>query len=94
MRLNNLKISTRLMMGFGALVGMVVPAARVGAPPLLEPGGAGGRHLVVLVNKMDEVGWSRDRYMAIIEQLKPFLANAGFDVEKQIHWVPIAGHFG
>jgi len=54
----------------------------------------GMRHLVVLVNKMDEVGWSRDRYMAIIEQLKPFLANAGFDVEKQIHWVPIAGLHG
>lgn len=54
----------------------------------------GMRHLVVLVNKMDEVGWSRDRYMAIIEQLKPFLANAGFDVEKQIHWVPIAGNYG
>lgn len=40
----------------------------------------GIRHLVILVNKMDEVQWSRDRYMHIIDNLKPFLTEAGYDV--------------
>lgn len=42
----------------------------------------GIRHLIILVNKMDDVNWSRERYMHIIDHLKPFLTEAGYNVEK------------
>lgn len=42
----------------------------------------GIRHLIILVNKMDDVNWNRERYMHIIDHLKPFLVEAGYNVEK------------
>ncbi len=33
----------------------------------------GIRHLVVLINKMDDIQWNRDRYFMILSKLKPFL---------------------
>jgi peptide chain release factor subunit 3 len=40
--------------------------------------------LVVVINKMDEpsVKWSKDRYNDIVTALKPFLAQSGYDPEK------------
>lgn len=34
----------------------------------------GIRHLIILINKMDDINWNRERYMSIIDNLKPFLA--------------------
>ena len=49
--------------------------------------------LVVVVNKMDEpsVKWSKDRFSDIIAALKPFLAETGYDPEKDISFVPVSG---
>lgn len=50
--------------------------------------------LVVVINKMDEDKWSQPRYDFIKEQLSPFLANScGFDLNKDVFWVPISGCF-
>lgn len=51
----------------------------------------GIRHLVVLINKMDDIQWDRERYLTIIQKLKEYLIEIGYDVEKQVSWVPIAG---
>jgi len=51
-------------------------------------------HLVILINKMDDINWDRERYLHIIQTLKTFLQEAGYDVEKNINWVPIAGLTG
>ena len=34
--------------------------------------------LIVAVNKMDTVAWSKDRFQAIVERLTAFLKTAGF----------------
>jgi peptide chain release factor subunit 3 len=49
--------------------------------------------LVVVVNKMDEstVKWSKERYDEIKTQLSPFIKECGYDVEKDISWVPVSG---
>lgn len=48
--------------------------------------------LVVLVNKMDEVNWSKERFTTIKETLCPFLeVNCKFDIEKDVIFIPIAG---
>lgn len=49
--------------------------------------------LVVVINKMDEpsVKWSKDRFSDIVTALKPFLAETGYDTEKDITFVPISG---
>ncbi len=50
--------------------------------------------LVVIVNKMDEENWSKTRYDTIKEQISPYLANScGFDLNKDVSWVPISGEF-
>ena len=53
----------------------------------------GVNQLIVIVNKMDEetVKWSQERYESIQAQLKPFLKSCGFNVEKNVHWIPISG---
>jgi peptide chain release factor subunit 3 len=45
---------------------------------------------------MDEstVKWSKDRYNEIKDHLTPFLANCGFNVEKDVSWVPVSGLSG
>ena len=49
-----------------------------------------------MVNKMDEdsVKWSKERYDNIVKTLKPFIHSCGFDVEKNVKWVPISGLTG
>ena len=51
----------------------------------------GIRHLIVLINKMDDIQWDRERYLNIISTLKSFLLEVGYDVERHVSWVPIAG---
>jgi Translation elongation factor EF-1alpha (GTPase) len=49
-----------------------------------------------MVNKMDEdsVKWSKERYDNIVKTLKPFIHSCGFDVEKNVKWIPISGLTG
>ena len=50
--------------------------------------------MIVVVNKMDEDSWSQARFNFIKDQLSPFLANScGFDLEKDVSWIPISGIF-
>lgn len=53
----------------------------------------GVKSLIIAVNKMDEptVKWSKERFNEIKESLSPFLANCGFDLETEVHWVPVSG---
>ncbi|TNM97559.1 hypothetical protein fugu_015715 [Takifugu bimaculatus] len=57
---------------------------------------AGVKHLVVLVNKMDDstVNWSLDRYEECKEKLVPFLKKVGFNPKKDIHFMPCSGMTG
>lgn len=50
----------------------------------------GVKNLIIAVNKMDEptVKWSKDRFQEIKDKLSVFLNNTGFDLEKDIVWLP------
>ena len=50
--------------------------------------------LIVAVNKMDCVGWSKERFDYITEQLFPFLRGCGYRVKKDVVFVPIASALG
>ena len=49
--------------------------------------------LIIVINKMDEptVRWQKERYNQIITDLKPFLAQSGYDPELDCIYVPISG---
>ena len=53
----------------------------------------GVQKLVVVINKMDDCKWSKDRYDEIVNGLRPFLNNTGYKNE-DIIWIPIAGITG
>ncbi|XP_004606630.1 eukaryotic peptide chain release factor GTP-binding subunit ERF3B [Sorex araneus] len=57
---------------------------------------AGVKHLVVLINKMDDptVNWSNERYEECKEKLLPFLKKIGFSPKKDIHFMPCSGLTG
>uniref|UniRef100_A0A4W3IFV0 G1 to S phase transition 1 n=1 Tax=Callorhinchus milii TaxID=7868 RepID=A0A4W3IFV0_CALMI len=57
---------------------------------------AGVKHLIVLINKMDDptVNWSQDRYEECKEKLVPFLKKVGFNPKKDIHFMPCSGLTG
>uniref|UniRef100_A0A8C9SPD4 Eukaryotic peptide chain release factor GTP-binding subunit ERF3A-like n=1 Tax=Scleropages formosus TaxID=113540 RepID=A0A8C9SPD4_SCLFO len=57
---------------------------------------AGVKHLIVLVNKMDDptVNWSLERYEECKEKLVPFLKKVGFNPKKDIHFMPCSGMTG
>ncbi|RDD40768.1 Eukaryotic peptide chain release factor GTP-binding subunit ERF3A [Trichoplax sp. H2] len=57
---------------------------------------AGVKHLIVLVNKMDDptVQWSQQRYEECETKLIPFLKKAGFNKKSDIHFIPISGLTG
>jgi peptide chain release factor subunit 3 len=48
--------------------------------------------LIVIINKMDEasVKWSKDRYDEIKQSLTPFIMKCGYDIEKDITWIPVS----
>lgn len=50
----------------------------------------GVQRLVVAVNKLDMVGWSKDRFDEISQQVGGFLTGLGF-LEKHVTFVPISG---
>ncbi|XP_068605977.1 eukaryotic peptide chain release factor GTP-binding subunit ERF3A-like [Brachionichthys hirsutus] len=57
---------------------------------------AGVKHLIVLVNKMDDptVSWSLERYDECREKLVPFLKKVGFNPKKDVHFMPCSGLTG
>ncbi|KAJ6851704.1 eukaryotic peptide chain release factor GTP-binding subunit ERF3A isoform X1 [Iris pallida] len=52
--------------------------------------------LVVVVNKMDDptVGWSKKRYDEIESKMIPFLRSSGYNVKKDVQFLPISGLVG
>ncbi|XP_075557265.1 eukaryotic translation release factor 3 isoform X2 [Dermacentor variabilis] len=57
---------------------------------------AGVRHLVVLVNKMDDptVEWSEERYNECKEKLVPYLRKCGFNPKTELTFMPCSGLTG
>ncbi|KAK2167577.1 hypothetical protein LSH36_26g08033 [Paralvinella palmiformis] len=57
---------------------------------------AGVRHLVVVVNKMDDptVQWSLERYDEIKDKLTPYLKKCGFNPKTDIFYLPVSGLTG
>jgi len=53
----------------------------------------GVSQVVVAVNKLDVVGWDRSRYTEIVDMLKPFLLQTGFQNSKT-KFVPVAAMTG
>ncbi|KAI4347233.1 hypothetical protein L6164_008062 [Bauhinia variegata] len=52
--------------------------------------------LLVVVNKMDEptVNWSKERYDEIEGKMTPFLKSSGYNVKKDVLFLPISGLMG
>lgn len=50
----------------------------------------GVQRLIVAVNKLDMVGWSKERFSEISEQVTGFLTGLGFQ-EKNVTFIPISG---
>ncbi|KAG5543616.1 hypothetical protein RHGRI_016386 [Rhododendron griersonianum] len=52
--------------------------------------------LLVVVNKMDDptVNWSKDRYDEIESKMTPFLKSSGYNVKKDVQFLPISGLIG
>ena len=57
---------------------------------------AGVKHLVVLINKMDDptVQWSEERYNNCKDKLLPYLKKVGFNTQKDVQFMPCSGLTG
>ncbi|KAK6180762.1 hypothetical protein SNE40_008756 [Patella caerulea] len=57
---------------------------------------AGVKHLVVLINKMDDptVEWAEERYIECKEKLVPYLKKCGFNPKTDIFFMPCSGLTG
>lgn len=57
---------------------------------------AGVKHLIILVNKMDDptVGWDEGRYTYIQGKLTPYLKKVGFNPKTDITYIPCSGLMG
>lgn len=89
-------------------IGVLVIAARKGEFETgFERGGQTREHaqlaktlgvskLVVVVNKMDDpsVQWSQERYDEIKTKLTPFLKACGYNIKKDVQFLPISGLYG
>lgn len=53
----------------------------------------GIQKLIVIINKMDDARWSKERYDEIYAGLRPFLNKTGYK-DSDLIWVPIAGLTG
>lgn len=51
----------------------------------------GIRGLIILINKMDKVGWQEEIYQNIIKEMTPFIKKLNFEV---VHFMPISGWEG
>uniref|UniRef100_A0A6N2LWR9 Tr-type G domain-containing protein n=1 Tax=Salix viminalis TaxID=40686 RepID=A0A6N2LWR9_SALVM len=52
--------------------------------------------LLVVVNKMDDptVNWSKERYDEIESKMIPFLKSSGYNVKKDVQFLPLSGLMG
>ncbi|XP_052176747.1 uncharacterized protein LOC127791051 isoform X2 [Diospyros lotus] len=52
--------------------------------------------LLVVINKMDDltVNWSKERYDEIESKMVPFLRSSGYNVKKDVQFLPISGLLG
>lgn len=57
---------------------------------------AGVKHMVVLINKMDDptVLWSKIRYEECRDKILPYLKKLGFNVTKDLTFMPVSGQTG
>ena len=57
---------------------------------------AGVKHLVVLINKMDDptVKWSEERYTYCKDKLVPYLKKVGFNPARDVKFIPCSGLTG
>ncbi|XP_074040731.1 eukaryotic translation release factor 3 isoform X1 [Leptinotarsa decemlineata] len=57
---------------------------------------AGVKHLVVLVNKMDDptVNWDEERYNECKDKILPYLRKLGFNYNKDLFFLPCSGQTG
>uniref|UniRef100_A0A0N5C1M4 Tr-type G domain-containing protein n=1 Tax=Strongyloides papillosus TaxID=174720 RepID=A0A0N5C1M4_STREA len=57
---------------------------------------AGVKHLIILVNKMDDVTvqWSEERFNTIRDKLTPYLKKLGFNPKTDITYIPVSGLTG
>ncbi|XP_075231022.1 eukaryotic translation release factor 3 [Lycorma delicatula] len=57
---------------------------------------AGVKHLVVLINKMDDptVEWSEERYNECRDKILPYLKKLGFNPAKDLSFMPVSGLTG
>lgn len=57
---------------------------------------AGIKHLVVLINKMDDssVEWSKERYNDCCSRLLPFLKSSGYNPKTDLKFMPASGFTG
>ena len=57
---------------------------------------AGVRHMIVLINKMDDatVNWDRARYDEIKNRLIPYLKKCGFKSDEDTTFIPCSGMNG
>lgn len=53
----------------------------------------GMQHIIIAVNKMDMIGWSKSRFDEIVKRMTAFLTEASF-LEKRITFIPLAGLTG
>lgn len=54
----------------------------------------GVKSLVVAVNKMDNVNWDYERFKDIVDNLKPFLKQVGFELNNDVQFVACSGLTG
>lgn len=54
----------------------------------------GVKSIIVVINKMDNVNWSWQRFIEIVDQLKPFLKQAGFNLQTDVQFVACSGLTG
>lgn len=53
----------------------------------------GVNSLIVAVNKMDQIGWSQERYQFICDTVAPYLRKSGFGKDR-VSFLPISGYTG
>ena len=54
----------------------------------------GLQQLIVVINKLDAMNYSQQRFDEIVSTLSPFLSQLGFDVNKCVQFVPCAAMMG
>ncbi|KAF0685421.1 Aste57867_22687 [Aphanomyces stellatus] len=50
--------------------------------------------LIVVINKMDDAKWAKERFDECADKLRPFLRGCGFAVKRDVAFIPISGLSG